>query len=172
MEESLQHDPRTKSQIKDILYAFLYAPVQKKFKTRLDTLITRNTSLTGASHNSFIYKDNLYSCDAGKLPRKLTRLVSQLHPQMDEYLKDQKTLNDIEISYVVGFITTVLNASNDLQDYLRVFPESVHRPIEQLIASCPCRNKKLTEFDVSCMQKKHQTTIDLIKQRMVLNLLI
>ena len=50
--ETLQHDPRTKQQIKDMLYAFLYEPVQRQFKTRLDTLINRNTLISGASHHS------------------------------------------------------------------------------------------------------------------------
>lgn len=170
--ETLQHDPRTKQQIKDMLYAFLYEPVQRQFKSRLNALITRNTAIAGASHQSFTYKGNLYSNDAASPPRRLTRLVPQLVPEMDAYLAELKQLNDKEVPYVVGFINQVLNASNDLHDYLRVLPQSLHPPIQKLIESCPCRTKKLSDEQVQELQSKNQRYIDLAKQRMVTNLLI
>ena len=172
MSEVLQHDPRTKQQIKDMLYAFLYEPVQRQFKTRLDSLIKRNTVILGASHQSFIYKGNLYTCDIAPPPRKLNRLVPQLVPDMEAYLTDQKQINDKERPYVVGFINQVLNASNDLHDYLRVLPQSLRPPIQKLIDSYPCRTKKLTDAEVQEMQAKNQRYIDLVKARMVMNLLI
>ena len=172
MSEVLQHDPRTKSQIKDMLYAFLYEPVQRQFKTRLDSLIKRNTVILGASHQSFIYKGNLYTCDITPPPRKLNRLVPQLVPDMDAYLADLKQLNDKEVPYVMGFINQVLNSSNDLHDYLRLLPSSVHQPIQKLIDSCPYRTKKLTDEQVQELQTRNKQYIDLVKQRMVTNLLI
>jgi hypothetical protein len=172
MSEVLQHDPRTKKQIKDMLFAFLYEPVEKQFKQRLDALIIRNTLITGVSHQSFTYKGNLYNMDISPVPRKLTRLVPQLVPDMEAYLADLKQLNDKEIPYVVGFINQVLNASNDLHDYLRVFPQSLHQPIQKLIDSYPCRTKRLTDEEVREMQTRNQQYIDLVKQRMVTNLLI
>jgi len=172
MSEVLQHDPRTKLQIKELLYAFLYAPVERQFKQRLHTLIARNTVVTGASHQSFTYKGNLYVNDPQPVPRKLNRLVPQLHADMDAYLADLKRLNDTEVPYVMGFINQVLNSSNDLHDYLRLLPNSVHPPIQKLIDSCPCRTKYLSDEQVQEMQIKNQQSIDLVKQRMVTNLLI
>lgn len=172
MSEVLQHDPRTKLQIKELLYAFLYEPVERQFEQRLHTLITRNAVITGASHQSFSYKGNLYSNDPAPIPRKLNRLVPQLYADMDAYLADLKQLNDREVPYVMGFINQVLNASNDLHDYLRLLPSSVHQPIQALIDSCPCRTKKLTDEQVQEMQTRNQQSIDLVKQRMVTNLLI
>lgn len=172
MEDYLQHDPRTKQQIKDMLYAFLYGPIQKQFKKQLDAIIIKNAVLSQASHASFTYKGIVYSCDPGPPPRKMTRLVPQLQPLMEDYLKELRQLNSQELPYVLGFITQVLNASNNLHDYLKVFPEAIHQPIDAYIASCPCRTKHLTDFDVDCMQKKNAATIVMIKQRMTTNLLI
>ena len=172
MEDHLQHDPRTKQAIKDMLYNFLYAPVQRKFKKDLNQIINRNTDVSGYSHRSFTYKGNFYCNDTNTPPRKMNRLHPKMYPEMDKYLGDLKKLNETELPYVIGFITTVLNTSNDLQDYLRIFPDSIHRPIEKLIATCPCRANKLTAFDVECIQKKHATSISLLKERMVINLLI
>ena len=172
MDEVLQHDPRTKQMIKDMLYAFLYDPVQKKFKQRLDAIITKNTVLLGATHNSFIYRNVVYSCDTQKMPRKMNRLVPQLVPVMEEYLKDAQQLNNSELPYVLGFINQVLNASNDLHDYLKVLPSALHQPIEALIATCPCRTKKLSDQGIAELQKANQSAVELIKQRMVTNLII
>ena len=61
--DSLEHDPRTKQQIKDALYAYLYAPVTKQFRSRIETLIARNTILGGYSHKHYVYKGTIYNAD-------------------------------------------------------------------------------------------------------------
>jgi len=102
----------------------------------------------------------------------MNRLHPQLHPVMNEYLKETKQLNEKELPYVLGFITQVLNSSNELHDYLRLLPQSVHHPVQSLIDTCPCRAKKLSDETVDLLQQKNQIPIRLIKQRMVNNLLI
>jgi hypothetical protein len=170
--ENLQYDPRTKQQIKDTLYDFLYTPVQKQFKTRLDTIIIRNTLLAGHGHKSFNYKGEVYTCDVGAPPRVWNRLLPQLRPQMDEYLKDLKELNEKELPYVIGFINQVLNVSNEFGDYLRLLPDSVHHPLQEIISTCPCQRHKLSDESVLQMQVQNKTPIDMMKARMVTNLLI
>ncbi len=172
MDTSLQHDPKTKQQIKDALYEHLYGPALKKFKTRLDTLIVKNSVSLGNSETSFMYKGDIYQMDQTPLPRKMNRLIKILHPAMDEYLRELQKLNNYELPYVMGFINQVLNASNDPQDYLLILPQSLHYPVEKLIASCPCRNKKLTVEGIQDIQIRNQIPISLMKQRMVVNLLI
>jgi hypothetical protein len=172
MEQQLQFDPRTKQYIKDLLYDFLYTPVVNQFKLRLDTIIIRNTLLAGYGHRSFNYKGETYSVDTGPMPRVWNRLVPALKPQMDEYLKDLKELNDREVPLVLGFINQVLNSSNHLNDYLRIFPDSAHSPIEKLIATCPCQAKKLSDERVTELKEQNSHVIGMMKARMVTNLLI
>lgn len=172
MEEKLQHDPRTKQQIKDMLYAFLYAPVEREFKHRLDKIILQNTNLLGVSHTSFVYKGEYYCTDQSRPPRKMNRLVSQMIPVMDLYLQELKQLNNTEIPYVVGFINQVLNSSNDLHDYLKILPISIHQPIDAFIATCPCRARSLTPEIIKELQDNNAKPIQLIKERLVINLLI
>lgn len=169
--EQLLYDPRTKQQIKEALYSFLYDPVQKQFKVRLDTLILRNTLLGGHKHKSFSYRGVDYSCDPTPPPRKRNQLLHALQPEMNQYLKDMKELNEKELPYVLGLINQVLNSSNDLKDYLRLLPESVHRPVQSLIATCPCQAKSLTDEAVKSFIIKNQNAINLMKQRQVLNLI-
>jgi len=172
MNDHLLHDPRTKQQIKDALYSFLYNPVLKDFERKLEKLITKNSILCGNADMAFIYKSEIYSTPSAVIHRRVNRLHKSLHVYMDDYLKEIINLNNYELPYVLGFIGQVLNSSNDLSDYLMVLPPSVHQPIEKLIASCPCKTHKLTQEDILSMLTKNQLPINLMKARMVKNLLI
>lgn len=172
METRLRHDPQTKRQIKDMLYEYLYGPVQKQFAKTLDALIVKNSQLIVSGHLSFSYKGSFYTCDPCRPPRKLNRLLPQLHAAMDNYLDELQQLNTNELPYVLGFVNQVLNSSEDLHDYLRVFPESTHYPIEQLINTCTCRGNKLSPESVAAIQEKNKASISLMRQRMLSNLLI
>lgn len=169
--DALQHDPRTKLQIKEALYEFLYTPLMKAYKTRIDTIIVKNALVSRSQYRSFIYKGEIYSCDASVLPRQATRLAAEFHPEMDEYLRDKAELDSKEIPYVIGFINQVLNSTNELRDYLKVLPDSVHAPIQTLIDSYPCRSTKLTDTQANNLKITNATAISLIKQRLLSNLL-
>lgn len=170
--EPLQHDPRTKLQIKEALYEFLYGPVQKRYQEQLRQIIMQNTLLIKGSHASFIYKNVYYSEESTPSPRKMNRLHPSLIPAMEDYLEEVLHLNSQEMPHVIGFITQVLNASNDFEDYLKAFPSVLHPPLEKLIASCPYHNRKLTDKEIEKLQAKNTKQIDLIKQRLVTNLII
>lgn len=172
MDLKLEHDPRTKSQIKDALCDFIYDPVRRQFKSRIDTLVQRNSMLGGYSHHHFVYRGQVYNADTTAPPLRKNRLAPQLRQAMEEYLRDLEQLNSHELPYVLNFINQVLNSSSDLTDYMRVLPESVHHPLKQMIVSCPCRATHLDEDRAAQMRAKNQASIDLIKQRLVTNLLI
>ena len=170
--DKLEYDPRTKQQIKDALYGFLYDPVQRQFKTRIETLIVRNAIMGGYGHKHFAYKGAVYECDSTPAPLKKNRLQPALRGEMEDYLVDLNELNSHELPYVLGFLNQVLNASGDLTDYMRVFPESVHYPLNRLLATCPCRTTSLGEARVTALISKNREPIGMIKRRLVLNLLI
>ena len=170
--EPLQHDPRTKQQVKNALYQFLYGPVQKRYLQQLHQILQQNTLLIKGSHASFIYKNVFYSNESTPPPRKMNRLHPSLVTVMEDYLKDMGVLNQQEMPYVIGFITQVLNASNAFEDYLKVFPSVLHPPLEKLIASYPCHNRKLTDKEVEKLQSLNSKQIDMIKQRLITNLII
>lgn len=172
MDEHIQHDPRTKQQIKDILYQYLYKAVLKQFDTRLEALVIKNAVLQGYSHKSVTYKGEMYSFDNSPMPRKMNRLHPSLKQTMDDYLSEIEQLNKQELPLVLGFITQVLNSSTSLQDYLAVLPSSVHGPIENLILHCPCRACNLSTDAIKDLQESNKKAIILLKQRLAINLLI
>jgi hypothetical protein len=168
----LEHDPRTKQLIKDALYAYLYQPVERQFKSRLDTLIVRNTLMGGFTHKHFTYKGNTYNADASPPPVKKNRLLPALRADMEEYLSDLDKLNYHELPYVLGFMNKVLNSSSDLTDYFRVLPEAIHQPLQKLKATCPCQTTTLSKERVEKLVSDNTESINLMKQRLVTNLLI
>ena len=172
MDNSLQHDPRTKQQIKDTIYDFIYKPTLSQLESRLMSIIDKNDQLSGIDAGYFVYKSKTYARQDATVQLKRQRLATVLHPFMDQYISEVTQLNNFELPYVLGFISSVLNSSNELQDYLRVLPDAVHRPVQKLIASCPCRTVKLTNDAVMDLKIQHQMSINLIKQRLVTNLLI
>jgi hypothetical protein len=170
--EKWEHDPRTKQQIKNALYDFVYAPVDRQFKERLDAIIIKNTLMGGYAHRHFIYKGEVYNIEVTPAPLKKNKLLAALRAPMDDYLVDKHELNSVELPFVLGFINQVLNASPDLTDYMRIFPESVHYPLNQLLSTCPCRTTTLNEDRVAALMARNQEPINMIKRRLVTNLLI
>jgi hypothetical protein len=168
----LNYEPTAKHQIKDAITRFLYDPVHRHFQQRMDALIMRNTSLGGYSHKSFVYKGVNYSLETGPLPLRKNRLMPQLKGEMESYLADVDRINTKELPFVVGFINQVLNTSPSLVDYMAVLPDVVHSPLQRLAETCPCRMGVLDPERIEAMKAKNQQAIDLIKQRLVLNLII
>jgi len=171
--EPLQHDPRTKQQIKDLYYEFLYTPVQKYYEKRLNAIVIENTLRTRSGHKSFYYKGVFYNRDiTPPSTLKRNRLVTELHPKMDEYLTEVKYINEQEQPFVLGFITQVLNSSNGLHDYLRILPEVLHPVLNKLVETCPCKACILSEEKAEEIRQFNQKSIQMVKVRMLKNLLL
>jgi hypothetical protein len=162
-----------KQQIKDTLYAELYDPVVKQFKTRLQGLAAHKSFVARHSNSSFTYRGKLYNHDPDRPPLVDPReLMSSLHPLMNCYLQDLEEINRRELPHVLNYINRLLNQSNNLQRHPTTSADPKHEP-----------NKRLSSSDLS---KEHSTPLEnlydivntdfkalsLIKQRRATNLLI
>ena len=170
--DTIQHDPRTKQLIKNTICNFLYVPVTKHMANQLQSLVIKNTLLGKYSHKSFYYKEILYNVDTSPTPLRRNKLVPELKEKMDTLLREKQDLQEKEYPFVLGFITKVLNSSLCFDDYLKVFPEAIHPPLQSLAASCPCKTSTLSQEQVNELLEAHKETIQMIKSRMVTNLLI
>lgn len=170
----LKHDPRTKTQIRDALYDYLYKPVLAKFERELDEIVVANTRAIASSHACFTYRNVLYkkSDFQGLPPRLSNKLIPALVDRMETYLEAKGRVNQQELPYVMGFINLVLNSSDDMLDYLNVFPGVLHAPLKAMIDTCPCHNTKLAPETAEEMRDRNQHPIELIKQRLAYNLLL
>lgn len=166
------YDPLTKHQIKNGLMALLYEPIQNQLNRQVEELIVRNTLLGGYRHKSFVYRGKLYNADVEPPPVRQNKLLPQLRPELDKITRAASKVCDEEMPYVLGFINQVLNSSNSLADYLQVFPEAVHEPIKKLIGRCPSHKGQLKLEAIQTLKNKNAHGIELMKQRLTLNLLL
>lgn len=171
MNPVFEHGSLSKMQIFNSLRDLLYTPITNQMKSKLQDIILRNTLINKYSHKSFTYKNEFYSDDATPPPRIMNRLHPSLVSDMENYLKEWKALNQEEIFYVMGFISQGLNASNNLQDYLKIFPEPLHQRLRQFSNYPSYCDTHLSQQKIQMIRDKNEKAISLIKQRMVLNLL-
>jgi len=173
MAEELVYDPKTKMLIKDTLYEYLYTPVEEHFQKRLDALIQKNAQLYSNTQRRMLFGEDTYEAsNAGAYVTPVNFTHPEIKPMMKDFVADRTKLNTKELPYVMGFINQVLNSSNSLKDYFKVFPESVHEPIQELVDKCSCRNETLNEQAIERLKQQNEIPIDLMKTRMVKNLLL
>ena len=170
--DKLDYDRTAKLKLKDAICEYLYEPMRRAFKERLDSLIVRNTTLGGYDHKHFVYKGVVYNGEASAPPIRKNRLAASLRAEMDEYLAEQAEVNQKEIPFVVGFINQTLNSSDNITDYLQVLPDAVHYPVEQLAATCPCRTSTLASDKAQELRDANQLASSMMKKRLVRNLLL
>jgi hypothetical protein len=167
----LHHDAHTKSQIKEVLYKYLYDPVNLEYKRKLDQVIRRNCNLIGSAYESFSFKGVTYATANSPLPKKANRLHKDLQEPFKVLLEEIRILNEYEVPQVLGLITRILNSSNNLQDYMKLFPPSIHAPLLQTIRTCPCRLDELEAEKVAKFHSDQAVPLGLLKKRLVLNLI-
>lgn len=164
----VQNDPRTKQMIKDMLYSHIYDPVEYRLHEKLKLIMGKNRLLNHHDMDYFSYKAKVYSLD-GTLIRSAPKLDPSLHSEVQEYLKELNELNRVEIPYVLNFINQALNASNDLRDYLKILPECLHKPIQELIDAYECQSERLTTEEVEAFKERNAHSILMVKKRLLLN---
>lgn len=164
---------RVKQQLKTHIYEHLYDPVERKNRQQIKELVLANSKALASSQEGFMYRGEWYSLNTSRIPPRLkNRLIASLQPAMDEYLTAVNTLCAYEKPYVLGFINRVLNASDSIDDYLRVFPSSLHPPLKEMTDICPASPSVFTDSAAAALQADNETAITLMKSRLVLNLLL
>lgn len=167
------YNPRIKEQIRSTLYDYLYAPVDRKLRTRIKEIVIANSQALASSQTGFSYRNEWYTLEPDKpLPRRKDRLVPQLREQMEAYLAEKAELTDHEMPYVMGFIVATLNASDDMRDYLLVFPSPLHPPLKKLGDTGLTSETRLSPDAIAQLQDRNAVSIELVKSRLVTNLLL
>lgn len=166
------YNPQMKGAIRSAIHEFLYGPVREYYQRELHELIDNNEQISQGVNEIFVYRGIRYAKKQFRFaPKHIPRLDPVLHERMDMYLAETKELNDVEVPLVMGYIQNVLNSSDQLQDYLVLFPSALHPPIQKVIDHCNCRGTTVSLATAQTMIHTHAKSFDYIKQRMVFNLL-
>ena len=159
-----------KYQIKNRIWYVLFTPVENDLDAQLDTIATKNCQLQGLSHKSFLYKGVRFNADTTGPPLRSNKLAPSLKPEMEDYLSKVNECRDYEENLITGYITMVLNLCKHPRDCLRLLPSGLHAHIESLLIGCT--ESDLNEETVQEVLKKNQKPLQMIKERMALNLLL
>lgn len=172
-EDHLSYDPSTKKKVLTALLDHLYEPSFKSLNKRLHDIIYKNSSIKQNAQQAFTYKGNYYQIDEMKpLPRPLNQLDKSLYPEMQKYLVELDSIQVYEHPYVNNYLTQILNTSDNFPDYYRLLPESLHSVLDTLREQCPCRRRSLSDKRITEIQRKNVLPVELMKKRMVHNLLL
>lgn len=171
MATSTRLDREQKSVIlKEVMY-YIYAHSDKRLKTQLEEIITKNTALVGKGDLFLFYKGNHYMCEgAYRTERKSNQLVSILKPYMDEWIADQAAFID-ERSLVNAYLASVFNASHNVSDYTRILPDCLHPALRPFL-HLRNRHEPISEEQVQAIQEKNKRAVSMIKQRLLLNIIV
>ena len=172
-DNKLFHDPRCKYIIKEELLSFIYKPVREHYVNRLKKIIARNSDIHKTNNGCFWYRGEIYKAEENiVMPRKADQLHESLRPEMDQYISDLDHLQNYELPHVQNFLNQILNATSSFQDYYAIFPESMHQPLKNLVNTDPCHSHHLDSQQIHNLYKQNLHPIELLKQRMVRNLLL
>ena len=171
MTDEITHDPRTKQKVFTRITEFIYKPVKESFDARLNEIVLANAKILSNGQAAFRYKGTPYYIKL-PLPKPLCDLHESLHEKLENLLTDIEEVTEGEIPKVNSYLKDVLNYSSNFPDYLKLLPETVHAPIKDMIAECPCHTSGLNSDVVESIQNRNTLPIELMKRRMVRNLLL
>ena len=114
----------------------------------------------------FMFKGEVYSPEHYKPKGRIQLLDRDLYSAMEEWLKEKKEF-DKEVHLVYGFLVCLSLNARSWEEIESALPESLHGAIpKDDFTWCNKEDKSTVDFLASC-----QKEIQLIKQRLLLNLL-
>lgn len=162
---------RIKYDIKTRLYHHLFDPVYRDFQKQIAAIGTKNSLLLGTNEKHFSYKGLTYLVGDVPISRSFSRLHKSLYDSMEYFLETRKKFLDGEELIISNFITRVLNSSKNPHDFLKMFPSALHHVIQDLVDASPTNLPSMPEEELQAVIQSSQKPIQLMKERMALNLL-
>lgn len=165
------HDPRLKQHIRVAVMQALYERGLAENVKKLDHLISDNRQLLGVSTAWVSYKGIKYKhsqiqeAQPGRVPRVHVALLSKFEELVTE-LKEFEA----ERAYVLSYLSSVLNSSNNVADYLELFPESM-KPIINNFAHLGHNEARLKPEQLQELRERFHDGFMKMRQRMAMNLL-
>lgn len=160
---------RYKQEVRNHLLTYIYEKAEEEKAVQMDSLVMANTLLHKDAPMAFLYKGEVYR--HSQIRRTFARaplLDKNLHERMDAWLKEQDNLLDEKV-FISGFLTTVLNASNHMEDYLKILPECLHPALREYPTTSAL--PAVGDDVIQRILTRNQNAIQRIKRRLTLNLI-
>lgn len=163
---------KLKALIKTEIERFLYGKADARHTRLLTELINENDlAINTIYHLCFRYKSKVYDLVPGALRRVIPKLQPEFHERMDKLIADIDLIERSERPLAMGFVQKVLNTSDRPEDYLVLFPTSLHPAIATLLEQLPSAGSPLSMDQSAELAKANAKGLDMLKMRLVMNML-
>lgn len=166
-------NPKTKYIIKEYLSDYLYKKAKNNIAEQIEQIAKDNAALHNMPSASFFYNGFVFPEETSGIFSHRAQLVLDkgLVPRMKEVMKEKKVIEE-EQCYTNNFIMVVLNASDTIADYFALMPESLHTVLTKITSKFAVeQSSALTQEKIQNILQEHSYSVDLIKKRMLLNLI-
>lgn len=163
-------DPKVKQTICQLLVDFVYTPAKAKLDNQLVAIMNSHSNEFPGMSPAFMYKGTVYS-SAGFRPvrgQKLGMLSRRLYDHMEKWVAEQKVLFEEEVEAHNYFACLVIEAK-DTAELQALTPDFLHPALQ--ISSDYSRPCLLTAEDIERFNKANAKHIQMLKERLVLNLI-
>lgn len=161
-----------RSDLLEILQEHLYRNTKTYHFKLLSDLITKNSVLCFNARKSLSFGGNCYVIGGNQPHLRISPnlLHHSLRGEMREYLtKVEKS--EQEIALVKGFFQKIMFLTNKEQDYCNLLPTVMHPAVRQLSPYLDKEEGHLSPEEVTAFLVENESYINLIKQRLILNLI-
>lgn len=163
---------RAKFVIKQLIMEQLYSSYEQRNKDVYIEMCRKNCALPNKNtHLHFVYKGELHNFETTVPPLPRNRLDPSFFEAYERHKREIKEVGTQEIPVVEHFLNQVLNASPNPWDMLWVLPDFLHEMIKEQLVKTGNEGRKLTKEQEASLKEKGIIPIQLMKQRMVHNLL-
>lgn len=176
-------DKSVRPQIRHALMLHLYYQENEASRQTLREIIQENCAIEAHTLFGFHYMFMWY--DLGSVPGAgystsppgrgvHIPLHRSLHERMDTWLANKRKVEREEQHIVTGYFTAVLNTSDSAHDWLKLIPDEVHKPILDQMSWGILQDPFppiLTDAQVEMFLSKQERFLNVVKGRLVLNLL-
>lgn len=164
-------DPRAKITIREAILTYLYAPTVLQRTRRLEELAIKNALVGGFSHKSFVYRGEVYNADTTHPPLRRIQLLPEFRPLIDEWLADKAEIEAHEEPMISGMLSRILTSCFDARDVVKILPDTFAQPVREHMMAL-VSDKRLSSDKIEALRAENEHPIQLMRERMVLNLLL
>lgn len=166
--------PRAKTNLQTAMMQFIFDPFMKYWNRKVDKIIEKHVLLCSSTQYGFSYKgEDFTGSNKRLLHPPIQRLDRSLYSDMDALLREREVIILYEQPLVNSVLCALMNLSNNPWDYFLLLPKELHPAWEHYKTQLPTGyESEITDNIISAFQTKHEAAFDVVRIRMVTNLIL
>ncbi|MBT7452185.1 MAG: hypothetical protein HN793_15210 [Rhodospirillaceae bacterium] len=139
---------------------------------RIAKIIRANSLIHKNEQECFSFRSNTYEASdrKGAYPMPINLLDTSLKEEFIVFIGDGNALEE-ERNFVKGYIQRVMMMTEHLADYLKLMPDSTHPIVQAFKDDLAPGEGVLTEEEIENFLEQNEKYLNLLRNRMTLNLL-